>query len=242
MIVELLSLWRNDEERELEDRARHLLEKRSGVDGVELRWLWYVGDSTDGTYCRLEEVAIDLGRRSRVHLVRDATDIAGEDTATRRRRLSVSASRMFCHVHTEAEWIVLHESDLVSSAAIVDQLFAAMAETRGGTEDRHVVAGWPTINLHGRPQFYDVWAYRDLDGRMFAPHPPHCAGWRNGQLLEVGSLGSVWLAPAELVRGRRLLELAVLELCQQWRGEGVRLWADPRIEIVQPVNRWSPAL
>lgn len=239
MLIQVLSLWKNDLERRLEERARHLLEKRAGSHRIS--WLWNVGDSIDGT----ELALLGLAGDANVQVIRCDTDIGGgEDTATRRRRLSASATRMFAAIDPAADYVLLHESDLVSGAGVVTELLyqlLAVTDLEGG--GRHALAGWPTIDLNdGGPQFYDVWAYRDLRGRKFTPSAPYAAGYNRARPFEVGSFGSVWLAPAELVRDRVIDEQCVVDLCKQWRREGVRLWCDPRIGIVQPVDLWSPQI
>lgn len=233
---EILSLWRNDAGRELEARARHLLAKRSS--SCELSWLWIVGDSSDGTADRLEELAAGAGAA----IIRADSNIVGEDLATRRRRLSVTATTLFQAIDPAADLVLLHESDLQSSDLVVDELLELLYLVASNGGAMHAVAGWPTLHLEQQPQFYDVWAYRDLDGRPFSARAPYARGYRRDRPFEVGGFGSVWLAPAGLVRGRVLRELAILELCRQWRAEGVRLWCDPRVAIVQPKHLWSPAL
>lgn len=247
MRCQVISLWRNDADRCLEARARHLLAKRSSGDvagELELSWLWIVGDSTDGTAELLEEAAGGgAGLGLEVEIINGDTGIAGEDLATRRRRLSATATILFAAIDPRADLVLLHESDLRSSDLVIEELLAAVFDVaEEGSSIRHAVAGWPTIELEAQPQFYDVWAYRDLDGRPFSARAPYARGYRRRQPFEVSSFGSVWLAPADLVRGRVLEELAILDLCRQWRAEGVRLWCDPRVAVVQPKQLWSPVL
>lgn len=233
MLIYVMSLWRNDADRHLRHRAVHLLSKRSRQH--ELRWLWIVGDCDDDT-----EACLHYIDRNRNHpeneqfdvtIIRDDTGIVGEDVEARRRRGSATATEMFSHIPAAADYVLLHESDLQSEIDIVDQLFDA--------GNGAPIAGWPTINMNAAAQFYDMWAYRDLDGREFLHRDPFSQQYVPDQPFRVGSFGSVWLAPADLVRGRIITDRAIVELCEQWRAEGVQLWCDPRIPIVQPVNLWS---
>lgn len=236
MLIYVMSLWRNDAGRGLEDRARHLLSKRSRQH--ELRWLWITGDNDDDTQARLRRIVRMRNHPERqplaVTIIRYDTGIVGDDIETRRRRGSATATSMFTEIPAAADFVVLHESDLQSDVDIVDQLFDA--------GDGEAMAGWPTININGAPQFYDIWAYRDLHGRQFLPSEPFSQQYTAGEPFRVGSFGSVWLAPAGWVRGRVITDRAILELCEQWCDEGVELWCDPRIPIVQPVELWSPKI
>lgn len=229
--VVVCSLWRNDADRDLEARVRHLLGKTSTMRDVE--WLWAVGDSTDGTLDALIGAVVAMGYENRVRVTLVDSDLGGEDTDSRRLRMSVSATKMFAEIPDDAEYVLLHESDLVSPGLVIDRLLLS------GNGDP--IAGWPTIELGGEKIFYDIWAYRDRQGRPFTARPPYAEGWRPGAgKFRVGSFGSVWLAPAPLVRGRVIESRCVVELCEAWRAETVPMWADPKIEIVQPVGLWTP--
>lgn len=219
MNVVMMSLWRNDEHRCLADRVSHLLSKRSL--GNHVRWLWVVGDSDD----RTEELLRDAALKADVTVLRYDSGIHGQDAETWRRRGAWTATQMFSHVLKSDDIACLHESDLVSPVDVLDLLLC----------DPLPVAGWPTIDLCGAPQFYDTWAFRHISGRHFSADaiPP-------AQTFRVGSFGSCWAAQAALVRNRVLGPEAVVDLCRQWRSEGVELWVDPRILIQQPVQLWAP--
>jgi hypothetical protein len=227
-MIEILSFWRNDAERQLEARARHLLEKTSSSHEVE--WHWVVGDSTDETLDFLCDTALFAGLENRVRIQIADTGIVGEDVPTRRRRGSVTASAAFAELSDEADFILLHESDLRSPPDVADRLL----EAAGGRP----CAAWPEIEFNGRRQFYDIWAYRDLRGRPFEFHPPFARGYTRGAPFRVSSFGSCWIVPADILRGRVIESRAVLELCEQWQAEGLELFADPRIKILQPVELW----
>lgn len=228
MNIVIMSLWRNDEHRQIHARVDHLLSKGS-LRG-EVSWLWMVGDSTDNTYEILTRKVHECGLHDRVAIGDMTTTPVGEDSATRRVRGSITASVMFSAIDPDADYVVLHESDLVSEPHVVDQLLRSSA-----TVDYSPMAGWPTIEITpGHPQFYDVWAYRDLRGRQFSPRTN-----LRGRITEVGSFGSVWLAPAAMVIDRIIEKLAIAELCQQWRNEGHHLFVDPNIAIEQPTDLWE---
>lgn len=231
-MIELICQWRNDAERDLEERAKHLLAKTAGPHG--LLWLWVVGDSEDATEEELNRIARRARRAGQmVRVLRRDTGVEGEDTETRRKRTSKSGSLMFAEISPRADFVCLHESDLRTSEDVIEKLLAA--------NSAEPVCGWPVIDLPSGRQFYDVWAYRDLKGRHFEPHLPYARGYRKDRPFEVGSFGSVFLAPAGLVRGREMQTRGLVDLCEQWRSEGVRLWCDPSIVVEQPVSLWEAA-
>lgn len=227
-MIEIISLWRNDADRRIEDRVEHLLSKRARNHQVV--WSWYVGDSDDDTLHRLDELA---GHERNCNVRTADTGIEGERIEVCRQRLSLTATKAFSMINTKADFVLLHESDLISPADVADRLLDA-----GNGEP---CAGWPEIELASGKQFYDVWAYRDLEGALFRAQAPHVRQWakmRHGP-FRVGGFGSVWIAPAELVAGRRMSALAIADLCAQWRLEGVPMWVDPAIKIEQPVDLWN---
>ena len=225
-MIEIISLWRNDAGRRLEDRVEHLLSKSSRNHPIV--WSWYVGDSDDDTL----ELLDGLAHRN-VNVRRADTGIEGGSAEVCRQRGSATATKAFSMINSKADFVLLHESDLLSPPDVIDRLLDA-----GGGE---LCAGWPEIQLSTGRQFYDVWAYRDLEGRPFAAHAPHVARWAKVRHapFRVGSFGSVWIAPAELITGRVIETRAILELCEQWKSEGVPMWVDPAIKIEQPIDLWN---
>lgn len=233
--IVLMSLWCNDVQKNLEQRARHLLAKSppapifdSGDGGsayaFDLRWVWVVGDSQDDTEAQLHEIARQYAQLD-IEIVHHDTGIWGEDPHTRLRRLSQTTNAGLERVRPDDVYWIIHESDLQSPPTLVE-LFLAMGECP--------VAGWVTLGT----MFYDTFAYRK-DGVMFSNHAPYHACYRADGLFEVDSVGSCWMFHAEDVRdGVRCGEWAVLDLCRQLKERGRRFWVDPRIPIVQPVELW----
>ncbi len=228
-MVVVMSLWRNDANRNLRERALHLLSKGSAVHTT--LYLWAVGDCDDDTWDKLAEIVDEHEFTHDIILLGADTGIIGEDVDTRRARSSATATRMFGFLELyrdEADYVLLHESDLQSPPDVIDRLL------KGG--GGNPCAGWPIIKLGGDTLFYDTWAYRYVHGTYFfaeSPRPP--------QQFSVRGFGSVWVAPTRLVAGRVLKRFAIRELCEQWWGEGVPMFCDPRVTIEQPTSLWSPS-
>lgn len=227
MIV-IVSLWRNDAERDLLRRMEHLYAKTA--EHQDLRWLWVVGDSVDATEKLLRRYAL---RDRRISVIERSFEETGEDVVTRRRRSSWTATQAFAELHHDADFVCLHESDLITPLDVLDRLLAS--------GEGRPIAGWPTLcpEVGGPVLFYDIWAYRGCDGRNFQSTFPYHESYRWRDPFQVGSFGSVWLAPAHLVRNRVMRDEGCVELCAQWQQEGISLLVDPMILVQQPAHLWS---
>ena len=226
MNVAMLSLWRNDANRNLAGRAAHLLRKTHPA----LRWIWVVGDSTDSTFAQLAELA----QGHDVTVVNVVTGIAGEEPAPRLRRLGQTANVWFDFLRATDDYLLLHESDLISPPDVVERFLAHAAA------GRCPVAGWPTLTIGGETLFYDIWGYRK-DGARFVNRPPYHAGYQPDAPFPVDSVGSCWLFHAADVRaGARCGPQAALDLCAALRARGRQHWVDPTLPIVQPPELWTP--
>src|SRR5688500_12272074 len=111
----MLSLWRNDSQRHLDRRVNHLLSKTY----PRLRWVWVVGDETDDTEARLRKHWHGL-----IEFVRGDTRIGGDDPPERMRRMSLAASAGLAAVRSTDDYVVIHESDLISPPDVVERFLA----------------------------------------------------------------------------------------------------------------------
>jgi len=221
--VYILSYWRNDVQRQLGARLEHLLAKSY----PNLGWLWVVGDSQDETIdvldaCSGDDVLVyDIG----------ATDAR----LTRRERWSDTATQGYALIPEDADYVLVHESDLHTPVDVVERLMelAGMGYCP--------VAGWPTLVLNGTKVFYDTWAYRK-DGVLFHNTPPYHACYKPSAVFEVDSAGSVILFEADDLRGRVARERCLVEVCDQLRAEGRHIWVDPTLEVVQPPELWTASV
>lgn len=232
--VVLCSMWRNDLNRRLVDRVEHLLAKSETYPN--LRWVWVVGDSTDGTIQALSDLTTGYDNVRILNI--GNTGIEGNDAASRLKRLSVTANEYFYEIDRytiDFDYILVHESDIASPRNIVNRL-VAHAE-----QGRCPIAGWPTIKLRGEQgvsYFYDVWAYRK-DGVRFTHDVPYHKCFRYPEPFQVDSFGTCFLFHAEDAPLIHMQEQAFLDLCRQLRAQGRTLWVDPTLEVQQPVDLWE---
>jgi len=225
-MIAILSMWRNDSERRLLDRVTHLNSKTCDTHPLRHLWIVSVGDDcSDGTDNLLAHYANELDMD--VTMVVESTTVTGDSVESIRRRASRSATRLFEEVLPSDDYVLLHESDLTSPDNVIDLLLPTVESTGGP------VAGWPTLTRNGETIFYDIWAYRDIDGDRFTH------GVKLDAVTQVTSFGSVWLAEAGLVRGREITDEGIVELCGEWMVEGVGMFVDPSIPVVQPVDLWN---
>lgn len=222
--VVMMSLWRNDARRQLVRRAWHLLDKSY----PNLRFVWVVGDSQDQTIDMLRRIQATSQRD--IQLLEVRTDI--DDRLT---RLSVTANYGLECVRDTDDYLVIHESDLVSPRNLIEQF---VAHAHAG---RCPIAGWPILNRPGHaPIFYDILAY-SKDGRHFENEPPYHPCYRPHAPFEVDSVGSCWMLPAEPIRdGVRMQNYATLDLSAALRNRNYKIWVDAQISIEQPFELWTP--
>ncbi|MCC6454192.1 MAG: glycosyltransferase [Caldilineaceae bacterium] len=225
--VVLCSLWRNDEKRRLVDRVEHLLAKSETYPN--LRWVWCVGDSKDDTAKALEELSTGYD----VSIIHHDTGIRGEAMSTRTRRLSEAANAMLGGVKETDDYVLVHESDLVSPGDVVKRM---VAHAQAG---RCPIAGWTTLEVRpGQTVFYDTWGTRK-DGVRFTNHAPYHVAYTADAPFTVDSFGSVFMFEAKDVEHINMTTGGVLDLCKQLKEQGRELWIDPRLPIVQPVDLWT---
>lgn len=225
--VVLCSLWRNDLARQIADRVEHLLAKAESYPA--LRWLWCVGDSDDNT----AQVLADLSVGYDVAILQHDTQIGGEAMSTRLRRLSQAANAMLEGVKRTDDYVLVHESDLISPYNVVARL------VKHAEAGRCPIAGWTTLEVRpGEPVFYDTWGTRK-DGVRFTNHPPYHVAYDANKPFKVDSFGSVFLFDAKDVKHIHMTTGAVLDLCRQLKEQGRELWIDPRLPIVQPRELWT---
>lgn len=228
--VAMISLWRNDLERDIHKRMDMLTQKSY----PRLRWIWVVGDSDDTT----ADVLLDYKTAERYHwgldieIVEHWTGVKGMDHASRLRRLSLSLNEAFDLIRPKDDYVIIHESDLESPRDLVEQFLAT---------EKDYVAGTTWLQLDRGDLFYDIWGFR-AKGKRFTNDPPYHEVYREDALFPVDSVGSCWMFPAQPIReGVRCYHAATRELCAKLREEhDAQWWVAPWIKIRQPKALWEP--
>lgn len=233
-----LSLWYADAGKHLAERAENLLGK-VGVD----RWIWSVRPSNDPTADLLRFMAGTVSKP--VEIVSEPH----EQPRERIERLS-KAGDMLLDLVKDEDWVVWHESDLLTYPTVATDLLRA-AESSGAD----VVGGWPvlshddrhpTLKIRGTPVqmklpcsiMYDTLAYR-MNGQKFTNNPPYHPdikpGWNR-----MDSVGSVMLVRGDYIRrGARMDGYGVMRLCDNVRRLGGWVTYDESVPVVQPVEHWT---
>lgn len=220
-------MWRTDAARRLPDRVEHLLAKLE--DYPNLRYVWAVGDSADDS----EQALRDLSTGYPVTVIRRDTGIKGDGPGPRLRRLSLTGNVYFEAVQPTDDYLLIHESDIISPPDLVNRMVGV------AQEGYCPLAGWPVLELApGKWVFYDIFCYRRV-GRRFRNEPPYHACYRHDRPFEVDSFGTVFLMAATDAPRIRMETQAVLDICEQLRGMGRTLWVDPRIVVEQPHELWE---
>jgi hypothetical protein len=220
--VVMVSLWRDDADKQIEERIAHLLSKTYRG----LRWLWVVGDSADDTEAILRGAA--SGDR-RITVIRHDTGLLDDGPADRLVRLGATFNAAMECVTGSDDVLLVHESDLISPPDVAERM------VRSG---HAILGGWVTLGESGC--FYDVFAYR-WHGAMFTNWPPYSPAYNASEIFEVDSVGSCWIAPAHEFAGKggiRMQGGAVLDAMRQLRERGYKVWCDPTLAIVQPRELW----
>jgi len=225
----MLSMWRDDAQKNLRGRALHLLTKSYPA----VRWVWVVGDTHDDTYRQLVDVINEVRPCRQVDLLQIDTGIIGDDPPTRRRRLGATANVWLDMIKDTDDYLLVHESDILSPMDLIERFLHHAAA------GRCPIAGWPILPISDtQAVFYDIWAYRK-DGQMFTNGAPFHACYKPDEPFEVDSVGTAWLLAAEDVRkGARFGDDACLTLCAELRAMGRRFWVDPQLIVVQPRELW----
>lgn len=228
-----VTMWMADAGRHLARRVKHLSAK-VGVD----EWIWVVRPTADMTDTMLRAMADE----NRAKIVLEDWPQSDDRILC----LAVAADQgVAAALARGADRILWHESDLITSADVVQMLERTPAA---------VVGGWPVLPGEGTPkdlmlfddaatfteaQFYDTWGYR-LDGVRYTNEPPHHPRHVADKPYQLDSVGSVALLDASYARsGARFAPGAFVRYCEWVVALGGTVWCDPRVPVVQPLELWN---
>lgn len=229
MRVALGSLFRNSAGLQVNRWARQVARLQDRVRGqheLHLRLVW--GDSTDRTReelqacCEaLEPASYTITERSHGGPVFGST----EDPA-RMRALSWAWNGLLEQVGEDIDALAYVESDLLWQPEVFLRLVARLE--RGAD----VVAPLTFAGV----AFYDIWAFRALDGRRWSPfHPYHPDARFDGELTRMNSVGSCLVMRGEVARRCRIRDdQAIVGFCADARAQGYGVFADTGERVDHP--------
>ncbi len=176
------------------------------------------GDSLDATAAELARAAerwqIPVDIREYCH---GQPQFASTEEPARLKMLSGVCNEVFAGVREDDDVLLYVESDLIWQPHDVGSCIDAARERRGGFD---VVA--PMI--WAGQEFYDIWAFRGLDGERFGPFAPYHSSLNGHGLAEVGSVGSCLAMRAEVAAKVRVGDdNALVGWCAEARKQGYRL-------------------
>jgi hypothetical protein len=147
-------------------------------------------------------------------------------SAERFKALSKVGNRMLSLVQPEDDIVVYVESDLIWHERIMLHLGAQVLDHDLDIVSPLVMAG---------DNFYDVWAFRGLDGAHFAPFKPYYHALHPMGLTLVNSVGSCLVMKGEVARNCRIInDNCLVGFCEDARDKGYRVWVDSRMKVNHP--------
>lgn len=185
------------------------------------------GDSKDFTRLELLSGAAKLGLSFEVvNASHGGPRYSSTESTDRLTALSKVGNTIFDAVKDSDDVLVYVESDLIWDAHTIGSLIDAAYEARGGFT---IFAPLVFAGSH----FYDVWAYRGLDGERFSPFAPYHRSLQRTGFTEVSSAGSCLVMRAKIARTVRITDdNALVGWCLNARKEGcqIAVWPEFRIE------------
>lgn len=229
--ISVWSLFRDD----AGDNLRNYQERIYSLDYPPdlLKFYLVEGDSVDDTWLELGQWATS---DKRVSVVKCTTGKARMSHTPHPDRIATLAQVGNAALRILAndrfgELACLIESDLLYAPDTLRQLVSHRP-------DGAVISPFVWIPAPHGYQFYDVWAFRTLDGELFqASRPEWFAIHMPDSSFEVQSVGSFVLLPADpIYDGVRYTDTeAIRGICHQYAARGYPIYADPTVNIFHPI-------
>ena len=195
-------------------------------NGHEMTVIMAEGDSNDRTR-EVIDTFLDEGAVSgvRVDVTHGQPWFGSTEHAERFAALQGVGNGILEAITTDIDVLVYVESDLIWEAfeilSLIERLSAAV----------DVVA--PLI--FAGSCFYDIFAYRDLDGVRFGPFAPFHSSLEAQTFVEVGSAGSCLVMKGEVARKCRVdATSGLVGFCADARQQGFRIWVDSDRTVRHP--------
>lgn len=201
--------------------------------GISVRVLAVEGDSTDDT----RDSLVSASRKYRLDLTLDTCNHGGPvygstEQPERMAALSRVCNAIFDGVLPSDNVLLYVESDLIWQPATIGLLLDHVIH------DQEFDVFSPMV-MAGE-NFYDVWAFRDLEGNRFGPFPPFhhlIPTLSDNRILEVSSVGSCLMMSAAVARVddvRVTNDNALVGWCQTARKAGYRIAVATDLEVRHP--------
>lgn len=195
----------------------------------DVRIIAVEGDSSDTTRQALlfaaacHNVQIDL--RTCNHGRPWFGSVVSEDRMT---NMSKVGNAIFDGVAWNDDVLLYVESDLLWEPDMAAELVRSAAERRQGFD---VIS--PTI-LAG-PNFYDIWAFRKVNGEGLSPFLNDHPVVNDGDIYELGSVGSCLAMRGDVARACRIRDNnCLVGWCADARSQGYRIGYNPALIVRHP--------
>lgn len=193
------------------------------------------GDSVDNTRQTLEVGARCLNLALDLRTCNHGQPWFGSvESEARFKAMSRVGNEIFEGVKVQDDVLVYIESDLHWDAATIWRLIDQVC--------RWQVTGYDVIApmIFAGKAFYDIWAFRGLDGVRWEPFRPYHkdadGDHQNGHnLVEVSAVGSCLVMRGEVARNIRIKnDFCLVGWCQEARQQGYRVAVDMDAAVVHP--------
>jgi len=216
--IAAMSLFRDSSQQYIDeyfDRARSI----SG--GHQIDFFLVEGDSKNNTFDMLRAKA---GDDKRFKVIKNDTGLPQMGSTvheTRFKCLTRTANPTIADIaELDYDYFWYIDSDLLYSPGIVNALMSAK---------RDVIA---PIIMAGEA-FYDIWAYRNMDGKSVGPHTHWIV---DSQPIRLSSVGGCVMIKHEFIRrGARMTETeSIVGLCEESSRLGAEVWMDTTSVVFHP--------
>jgi len=204
------------------------------IDMDEVGIFLLEGNSSDNTYDKLVECqdTCHMHLFKQEELVKtDIVTISGStEDSSRLRMMGQLGAALLNKARTQCESVIWMESDLIYYN---HNLFHKLL--KGANELDSIVAPWTWIRPNGQYMFYDIWAYRNLDGscwhfRTVKPEIPY---------VEMSSIGSCCAIPRCILESSANFgDNEFLDFCKSVKDNGFKVHVDPNLEVEHPGNAY----